>query len=352
MNTILRLLLMTLCLWSLHMQPAYAADAPTLLLLNPNAERVPNYPDRYIVLPNDTLYQVLSKFVTDPLLASEMWGDNIPQIRIGDMVSLLKLSSGQYAIQIKRGRTVKLSPMTRVIQEQREVPTIATDIIQHFLTRPRVLSLDELETAGYIIANANGTLLATTDALIYARGLDEYDYQERYAIVRLGQQFTDPDTQEVLAQEAVYLGVAKLEKMADPATLRVLSFNQGIYDGDLLVPLDDPAQFTEDFKPRKPNYIEGESARIIAVMNGIAQVGQYQIVVLNKGFDDGLERGHVLIANKGGNLVKDPITKDLVTLPSQRSGTLMVFKAFERVSYALVMKAQKAISLLDEVTIP
>ncbi|MCV6636751.1 peptidoglycan-binding protein [Candidatus Albibeggiatoa sp. nov. NOAA] len=351
MKTILRfLLLMTLC--SLPLFPVYASDAPTLLLLNPNVERLPNYPERYIVLPNDTLYKVLEKFVADPLLASEMWGNNIPQIRIGDMVSMLELSSGSYALQIKRGRTVKLSPMTRIIQQQREIPTISTDVIQHFLTQPRILSLDELEEAGYIVANANGTLLATTDALVYARGLDEYDYQERYAIVRLGQQFTDPDTGEVLAQETVYLGVAKLEQMGDPATLRILSFTQGIYDGDLLVPLESDDQLTEDFQPRKPTYIEGETARIIAVVNGVSQIGQYQIVVLNKGLDDGLERGHVLVANKGGHLVKDPVTGELITLPSQIAGTLMVFKSFERVSYALVMKAQRAISLLDEVTIP
>jgi hypothetical protein len=349
MNTIVRLLLMTFCLCSL---PAHAADAPTLLLLNPDAQRIPNHPDSYIVVHGDTMYKVLAKFVDDPLLASEMWGENIPQIRIGDMVSILKTTSGQYALQIKRGRTVKLTPMTRIIQEQREIPTISTDVVQHFLTRPRILTLDELEQAGYILANANGTLLATTDALIYARGLDEYDYQERYAIVRLGQQFIDPDTDEVLAQETIYLGTAELEKMGDPATLRILSFTQGIYDGDLLVPLDNSDQFTEDFKPRKPDYIEGGAARIIAVMNGIAQVGQYQIVVLNKGFDDGLERGHVLITNKGGHLIKDPVTKELVTLPSQKSGTLMIFKSFDRISYALVMKARRAISLLDRVTIP
>ncbi|WP_353572484.1 hypothetical protein [Candidatus Albibeggiatoa sp. nov. BB20] len=351
MKTILRfLLLMILC--SLHLLPVYASDAPTFLLLNPYAEHNPNYPERYIVVPNDTMYKVLEQFVTDPLLASEMWGDNVPQIRIGDMVSMLELASGQYALQIKRGRTVKLSPMTRIIQEQREIPTISTGVIQHFLTQPRILSSDELDEAGYIIANANGTLLATTNAVIYARGLDEYDPQERYAVVRLGQQFIDPDTGEFLAQETIYLGVAEMEKSGDPATLRVLSFSQGIYDGDLLVPLDNPDQLSEDFKPRKPDYLEGDSARIIAVINGVAQAGQYQIVVLNKGIDDGLERGHVLVANKGGNLVKDPVTNELIALPSKKAGTLMVFKAFEKVSYALVMKAVRAISLLDEVTIP
>ncbi len=331
-----------------------ASNAPTFLLLNPDAEQLSNYPEHYVVLPNDTMYSVLGKFVADPLLASEMWGERIPQIRIGDMVSLVELSSGQYALQIKRGRTVKLSPMTRIIQEQREIPTIPTDMIQQFLTQPRVLSLDEIENAGYIIANANQTLFASPDSLIYVRGLDEYDYQDRYAIVRLGQRFTDPDTGEMLAQETIYLGTAKLEKMGDPATLRVLSFTQGIYDGDLIVPLDseDDNQLTQDFYPRKPDYLEGDVAKIIAVVNGISQIGQHQIVVLNKGFDDGLERSHVLVANKGGQLVQDPVSKQMVRLPSQQAGTLMIFKAFDRISYALVMKAKRAINLFDEVTIP
>ena len=41
-----------------------------------------------------------------------------------------------------------------------------------------------------------------------------------------------------------------------------------------------------------------------------------------------------------------------VKLPDRRSGTLMVFRTFERVSYALVMEADRAMHLSDVVTNP
>ena len=53
--------------------------------------------------------------------------------------------------------------------------------------------------------------------------------------------------------------------------------------------------------------------------------------------------------NTTGKLVLEP---GMVKLPDERVGLLMVFRVFDRVSYALVMQASQPINKLDAVTTP
>jgi hypothetical protein len=118
--------------------------------------------------------------------------------------------------------------------------------------------------------------------------------------------------------------------------------------GDRLLPAGD-AEFTANFFPHAAEKISG---RIISVYDGVTQIGQYQIVTLNKGSKDGLEVGHVMSIWRAGRLVDDTVAGGRVQLPDERAGLLMVFKTYERISYALVMKATQAIHVLDKVKPP
>jgi hypothetical protein len=347
-----KLILVVLLNFALYSSLILAEDRPSLLLLSADSKFVATPPEQYIVLPGDNLHKVLSLFVTNPHQATEFWGEQTPQIHIGDIVSLLDLGDKQYAIQIKRGREVKLSPMTRIIPEERTQPTIPLGQIQHFLNRPRVLTEYELEDAGYIIANAADTLLISKGHTVYARGLSDWNLQTRYAVVRLGNKFTDPYTDEVLAHEAIYLGTAALKHSGDPVTLDIVSSERAISNGDLLIPLEDDQLFVEDFTLSKPDYIDGETAKVIAVVDDSSNIGQFQIVVVNKGYDDGIERGHVLVVKTGGREIKDSVTAEIVTLPQEIAANLMVFKSFNHVSYALVMRSRRHFGVMDEVAIP
>jgi hypothetical protein len=84
----------------------------------------------------------------------------------------------------------------------------------------------------------------------------------------------------------------------------------------------------------------------------VAQIGQYQVVVLNLGRQEDMEPGHVLAVMQKGAVVEDTIAGDDVKLPDVKAGTVMVFRVFDRVSYALVMRATKAIHINDIVTNP
>ncbi len=249
-------------------------------------------------------------------------------------------------------RTVKLSPQIRVMEREQKVPTIRLEMIQHFLNRPRLITPEELENAGYIIANAKQTIFATQDSQIYVNGLDSGTLGSQYIIVRLGQAYLSPfedEEDEVLAYEAVYLGEAQLIVADEPATLKITAAEREIKNHDRLLPVEAHG-FQEDFRLHSPTTLQ--DAYIIAVVNEILTIGKYQIVVINKGLDDGIERSHLLSVYKKGRLVKESVFDEDVILPKRRVGTLLVFRVFERVSYALVLEASTPINILDMVTVP
>jgi hypothetical protein len=82
--------------------------------------------------------------------------------------------------------------------------------------------------------------------------------------------------------------------------------------------------------------------------------GQNQIVSLNRGARDGVERGHVLALWRAGRRQVDPTDPDhsMVTLPDERLGLLFVFRVFERVSYALILNSQTTVGKGDAFTQP
>jgi len=249
-------------------------------------------------------------------------------------------------------RLVKLSPQIRVMEREQKTPTIRLEMIQHFLNRPRLITQEELENAGYIIANAKQTLFATRDSQIYVNGLDSGTVGSQYIIVRLGQAYHSPledEEEDVLAYEAVYLGEAQLIVPDEPATLKITSAEREIKNHDRLLPIDE-RRFQDDFRLHSPTTLQ--DAYIIAVVNEILTIGKYQIVVINKGLDDGIERSHVLAVYKKGRLVKESVFDEDIILPKRRVGSLLVFRVFERVSYALVIEASMPINILDMVNVP
>ncbi len=108
-----------------------------------------------------------------------------------------------------------------------------------------------------------------------------------------------------------------------------------------------------NYFPRPPE--ESIKGSIISVLGGVSQIGRYNVVVIDKGTADGILAGHELDIYQRGKLIRDaysPVKNDVVNLPDEIAGTLMVFRPFERVSYALVMKATQALHVLDKVKTP
>ncbi|MCU7946552.1 MAG: LysM peptidoglycan-binding domain-containing protein [Candidatus Thiodiazotropha sp. (ex Cardiolucina cf. quadrata)] len=312
----------------------------------------PSHPERYTVVKGDTLWDISSMFLRDAWLWPEVWYVN-PQIENphliypGDEI-VLTYRDGQPVLRLDRKN--RLSPSIRATPLDQAIPTIPIDAIAPFLTRPYVVDEKELEKAPYIVHFLDDHIIGGAGVSYYARSIMDAS-PTQYAVVRPEKPYKDPDTGEILGYEALYVGTSELKRTGDPAKLLLASSEMEAIIGDRLIKAmqDEPLI---DFQPRVPDApIEG---LIISVLNGVTQIGQYNVVVLNKGANVGLEPGHVLQILQGGYEVRDIIKGrgEKVTLPLEKAGHLMVFRTFEKVSFALVMDAIKPLHVLDWVRPP
>ncbi len=264
-------------------------------------------------------------------------------------------------LTLNDGRTVKLSPETRILKRKQSIPTVKMGVIQAFLNRPQLITEEEIEHAPSIIANVEQSLFSTKGNKIYVDGINNGQIGQQYLIVRLGKTYRSPledEEDEILAYEAIHLGEAILKVNSLPAILEITSAVDKIKAGDRLLPLEED-DFQGDLYPHSPKKLE--DAYIIGVVGETAIISQYQIVVINRGSNEGIERGHQLAILKGQGRFQETIDsvyfeniedEQNQLLLKQRAGTLLVFRVFERISYALVISAFLPINLLDIVTIP
>jgi hypothetical protein len=375
----------------------------------------PDHPDKYVVVKGDTLWDISGRFLEEPWRWPEIWNVN-PQISNphliypGDVISL-SYQDGKPVLQVERGmaanRNVKLSPEIRVLEHEEAIPTIPVDAIQQFLERPLVLDDDEMTYWPYVVSSYDQHLIAASGNTIYIRGIPEGDDTRLYSIYRKGEPYVSPTDEdggkpEILGYEAIYVGDAIIEKAGDPASATITSVDREVLTGDRLVPQSDE-DVSSEFIPR-PTATDVDG-RILSVVDGVSQIGQYQIIVLNLGTEQGVEPGNVLGIYQSGKVVKDKVGPNIpkseaekaaeeaayeasnpgdgsrflrklanvpgavmekfdtavpyiankqdkveeITLPEEYVGVAMIFRTFNKVSYALVMETEGAVHVYDTV---
>ena len=340
----------------------------------------PNFPERYVVVKGDTLWGISKRFLNDPWLWPSVWHIN-PGIRNphliypGDVIVMYIIDGKPYITldgqagvhpegvasggttqkteripaEVKPGlKVVKLSPSSRVSGIHKAISTIPVSAIRAFLDRPRVVTEDELEEAPYIVSSYEEHLISGTGNKVYVRNLT--NPIAGYNIVRPGKEYVDPETGDVLGFEAIYLADARFIKSGknedEPATLLVTKALREVLNNDVLIPHEQREQMFQ-FTPRSPDSkVKGQ---IMSVFNGVSQIGQHMVVVLNRGEKDGLAPGHVLAVMQKGAEVNDSRKWffSSVDLPDERAGIMMVFKTYQNLSYALIMEANRAMHVND-----
>jgi LysM repeat protein len=352
-----------------------------------NVKIRPDYPREYVVKKGDTLWGIASRFLEDPWYWPEIWYrnpqlDNPHLIYPGDLLSLTYIN-GKPTVQVTReaapaedkvvrtdtgaatddGRkVVKLSP--RILRSDRSIaiPSIPSDAIKQFLTNPRVVSKNELDDAPYIVASDDAHLILATDNRVYIR--DRHDKLDRdkvrYSVYRKGAELRDPESNDVLGYEIIYAGEARIDLYGDPATATLLNTTREILVGDFLLNTD-KSEFSHIYYPKVPDH--KVDARVISLFDAISSSAKYQIVVVNKGEDAGLKVGNVLATYFRGGEERDKYMarktmergeedKLNVTLPDERSGLMMIFKVFDKVSYGLILQSTRIIRKNDAARTP
>lgn len=325
---------------------AFAAD----VALNPE------HPDRYVVVKGDTLWDISAMFLRDPWLWPEVWYVN-PQIANphliypGDILTLVYVD-GKPQLRMTRGYpTVNLSPSIREQSLDQAIPTIPIHAIQPFLNRTIVVGENELETAPYVVQAADEHVVTGAGDRIYVRGIDNTD-TAAFDIFEPGNAYIDPDTNEVLGYEALYAGSGPVQKFGDPATILLTETTREVRVGDRLRPAD-RSYATPHFQPHAP--AAGTEGHIISVIDGVTQIGQFNVVSIDLGTREGMEVGHVMRIFQQGEVIRDTVSGkrgEKVKLPDEDAGYVMIFRTFEKVSFGLVMKATRSIHINDLVRTP
>lgn len=309
-------------------------------------------PLRYVVQPGDTLWDVSKRFLLEPWQWPEIWyvNDQVANPHLiypGDVLTLI-WRDGRPMVAREALDVEYLSPRVRELPLEAAIPTIPLEAIRDFLRRARVVSAEDLRTAPYVLGFADPRLVVGAGSEVYVRNMPA-DETYQYDAVRIGERYVDPDSGEFLGWEAIPVADMEVRRYGEPATAMVARSYRETRAGDRLLE-PEPDAFTANFYPRPAD--AGLAGRIISVFDGVSQIGQYQVVTLSRGAVDGVEVGHVLNVFQSGRRTRDPYSGVHVPLPEVFAGTVMVFKLEERVSFALVVDAEREIHLYDRVRGP
>lgn len=329
---------------------------------NDDTHFIGDHPDRYVVKKEDTLWDISERFLKRPWYWPEIWHINQqianPHLIFpGDIIQLVYIDGKKRLTVARRGpdlsprseNTTTLRPRIYSTPIPAAIAAIPLDDIDAFLSKSRFLEADQLASAPYVLAGAEKRLILSAGDNLYARGRFANDIAS-YGIYRKGQTYLDPETKEVLGIQAIDIGLGNMQSLdGDIATLSVARAAKEIRIGDRLVPSEKRSINSRFFPSPPAETIEGV---IMAVEGGIAKVGMLDIVILNRGEREGLDVGNVLAIYKRGEVVDDRIAKETVTLPEERAGLLMVFQTFHKLSLALVLEADRALSVNDIVRNP
>lgn len=340
-----------------------------------------NAPDRYVVVKGDTLWDISNKFFKDPWKWPQIWGLNKDTIKDPHWIypgNVVYLDPASKTLRFNEAPTSatsptaeaalipnlppntestdglpapdskiqKLSPKIRVISGDRDaLASIPASVIRAFLNKPLVIENDQLEGAPTLIGSIENRSLLSFGDIAFAIDLP-VDKGTLWQLYRPGKAFIDPDTNQTLGYEAIYLGDASIQKHSEISTLKITKSVLDIQKGDKFI--QSSVGYPNNYIPRSPN--SSIRAKVISIYGGVDQAGQNSIITINKGRIDGIENGHVLALYKESEVSKYKGEK--YTLPALRYGLIFVFRTFDKVSYALVMEVQRTVQLLDSVETP
>jgi hypothetical protein len=329
------------------------------LTLNPNA------PDSYVVKRGDTLWGIAKVFLRDPWFWPEIWQVN-PQIQNphliypGDTLRLVYIE-GRPTITLQRGGDARVQPHIRSQPLEGAVTAIPYATVAAFMSKPTVLAREQIKDAPYVLSTSDMHVVMADGDTLYARGFPgPVEVGTHYNVVRVGDPLRDPDDgNRIVGYDGIFTGAGHVTRIGDPATLimtesaRETEAGDKLFAGGVDVPLD--------FVPSAPKV--KTDGRIMAVSDGVSMIGQYEVVVINRGAVDGLAPGNVLAVFQAGDVVRDTVNRGFlngmtrlaapkVRLPDERTGTFMVFKTFDHMSYGLIMEATNVIRVADRVENP
>jgi hypothetical protein len=297
-------------------------------------------------------------------------------------------------------------PRVRAEPLEEAVTTIPLGAVAPFLEKTRVYAKGEVDTLPYVLATEEDRLMGTPGQTIYVRGIENAEPGSRITVVRASYDYYnvpknypwrdaerygdavalqgDPvgnrpdwywkaqlnrvsfvrDNLEHLGTEVVEIASGEVLRGGDPATVLLTTSEAEVREGDRVV-AGGALPFDLRFAPKAPERVPDGLTVMALSGEALAFSGPDQVVALSRGSDDGVEVGQVYSVFEPGRAVRDDTRypagsfkrlvnpKDsMVELPGEFAGHVMVFRTFDKVSYALIMDGIRPVRIGHELRAP
>lgn len=340
----------------------------------------PDAPERYVVKKGDTLWDISAMYLREPWYWPEIWYVNPsianPHLIYPGDVLYFSYVDGKPRVSLEQAGAVRLSPEVRSSPLSGAIRSIPYDLLMQFVGRPSLLSKEEVKNKPYVVGMRDRHMVGSTANEVYVRELGNPPAGKRYNIVAVGDELVDPDDGDLLGYIGHYAGMGAViqtsgavvpgsdsvfdMKRDEPIThLRVVDVGREIMQGDKVYAAE--AEVGADFVPSPPAN-ERILGQIIAIVDGVHAAGKYQVVAINRGKQHGLAAGNVLGVFYRGELVRDRFDRQnwsaftanysKVSLPDERSATILLFTVKDRMSYGLVVQSSQVINRGDFIAHP
>lgn len=336
------------------------------------------HPDTYVVRKGDTLWDISARFLKKPWLWPEIWQAN-PQVKNPHL--------------IYPGDVLSLAYLDRVVgqpgpRQDAPIDGVPLSQVEPFLKQVSVV--DEIKSLPFVAGLEDNRLRATSGQVAYVRGLDGAQVGQRWAVVRPTVQYALPKPTEdltargevtpgsgnlwsnfivpskrsqTLGYELIQVNVGTVTKVAagdvdvTSIALQTQIGGREVRNGDRLVPVE-ANPYDLKFFPHVPAaQTEGVDMRVLAVTDMFTAGGPRDVIAISAGSANGIDNGTVVslwrqgshVANKmkypGSSRMDDSTTDGAgrITLPDEYAAHAMVFRTFDKVSYALVMQGVKPV---------
>jgi hypothetical protein len=332
-------------------------------------------PAEYLVKSGDTLWDISKVFLRDPWYWPEIWYVNAQisnphLIYPGDMLKLLYVD-GQPRLTLAQrsgsgpdagvSGTKQLRPQVRREALSRAITSVPYAVIAGLAGRPTLLDKSQVKTAPYIVALRDGHLIGGMGNEVYARGLKDAAVDARYSVIHVDGELRDPENNDLLGYTGIYVGSGPIATAGKTAKLVLTDSSQEALQGDKLFP--ESSEINADFVPHAP---QSDIDAVVIGVRSASIMGPYQLIALNRGSKAGLEAGHVVAIQERGTVMRDKYSKGgldagegafmnrgkKIRLPTERIGVAMIYKTFDRMSYALIMESSHVIQEGDSATNP
>ena len=253
----------------------------------------------------------------------------------------------------------KGAPIT-VNTSQDSISVIPLVNIRHWLSRAEIVNPLDLEATPHDIASKQGRILTAVGDIIYVRGT-ALSLGETYGIYRKSEPYVDTATGQIVGAEVIQVAKGLVTDVTANGISRLKithTYEAEIKEGDKVF-AEFHSALPSAFYPMPAEVTRGgmvvrvmgrvdqqsisspTSPNRSLVKSGVALGGKDGTIAINLGATQGARAGHVLDVYRKGALIKDVhANNEVVRLPNEKIGQVMVFKVFGNISYAYVLDAE------------